>query len=53
MSALPSSEQPSIGTRSKGTITVDGLLFRDLDGDGELSAYEDWRLSAGDRKSVV
>lgn len=49
MSALPSSEQPSIGTRSKGTITVDGLLFRDLDGDGELTAYEDWRLSAGER----
>ena len=42
-------EQPELGTRSKSTIEVDGLRFRDLDGDGELAAYEDWRLSATER----
>lgn len=26
-------------------IEIDGLRFRDLDGDGELTPYEDWRLS--------
>lgn len=30
-------------------ITVDGLRFRDLDKDGALTPYEDWRLSADDR----
>ncbi|MBP2457347.1 beta-glucosidase [Clavibacter michiganensis] len=30
-------------------ITVDGLRFRDLDKDGALTPYEDWRLSSGDR----
>ena len=27
-----------------GTIEVDGLIFRDLDHDGVLAPYEDWRL---------
>ena len=31
------------------TIEVDGLRFRDLDHDGELSPYEDWRLPVSDR----
>jgi beta-glucosidase len=31
------------------TITVDGLVFRDLDHDGVLAPYEDWRLSAAQR----
>ncbi|WP_219818326.1 glycoside hydrolase family 3 protein [Clavibacter michiganensis] len=30
-------------------ITVDGLRFRDLDKDGTLTPYEDWRLSSGER----
>ncbi|RII95444.1 glycoside hydrolase family 3 protein, partial [Clavibacter michiganensis] len=30
-------------------ITVDGLRFRDLDKDGALTPYEDWRLSSDDR----
>ena len=33
----------------KGTITVDGKLFRDASGDGKLDAYEDWRLSPDKR----
>ena len=38
-------KQPNLGTRTKSTIDVDGLRFRDLNGDGKLEPYEDWRLS--------
>lgn len=31
------------------TICVDGLVFRDLDHDGRLAPYEDWRLPADER----
>lgn len=31
------------------TITVDGQEFRDLDRDGQLSPFEDWRLPAAER----
>ncbi len=31
------------------TITVDGLTFRDLDHDGELAPYEDWRRPVAER----
>ena len=30
-------------------LTVDGYAFKDLDRDGELDPYEDWRLSAEER----
>jgi beta-glucosidase len=30
----------------KGIITVDGKQFKDLNGNGTLEPYEDWRLSA-------
>ena len=39
-------DQPGIGARTKPTIEVDGLVFRDLDADGRLTPYEDWRLPA-------
>lgn len=42
-------QQKTLGTRVKQIIEVDGLQFRDLDGDGELTPYEDWRLSAAER----
>lgn len=35
-----------IEARSKGTIEQDGKLFKDLDGNGKLDPYEDWRLPA-------
>jgi len=41
-------EQPTIESAAsdgKSTITVDGLQFKDLSGDGALDVYEDWRLS--------
>ena len=41
--------QPTLGSRSKRIIDHDGLQFRDLDGDGKLTPYEDWRLPAGER----
>ena len=41
--------QPTLGTRTGRLITRDGLEFRDLDGDGELSPYEDWRLGPVER----
>jgi len=45
----PTPEQPTLGTRSAPVIEVGGLKFKDLDGDGQLSPYEDWRLPAGER----
>lgn len=40
---------PSIETRDAPILSVDGLEFRDLDRNGELTPYEDWRLSPEDR----
>jgi beta-glucosidase len=41
--------QPALGSRGGATIAVDGLKFRDLDRDGKLSPYEDWRLDPEQR----
>ena len=41
--------QPRIDSRSIPVIEVDGLQFRDLDRNGVLTAYEDWRLSPDER----
>lgn len=35
---------PTIGTTVKSAIEVDGKFFKDSNGNGELDAYEDWRL---------
>ncbi|MFT4249485.1 MAG: glycoside hydrolase family 3 N-terminal domain-containing protein [Pseudomonas sp.] len=37
-------QQPRLGTRAVPLIEVDGLRFRDLDRNGRLDPYEDWRL---------
>ncbi|MPV49793.1 LPXTG cell wall anchor domain-containing protein [Pseudactinotalea sp. HY160] len=47
--AVPPAEQPQLESRVKEIITVDDLEFRDLNGNGVLDPYEDWRLSADDR----
>ncbi len=39
-------KQPVLSTRVSPIITVHGLKFRDLNKDGKLTPYEDWRLSA-------
>jgi beta-glucosidase len=40
---------PVLGARAKDTIEVKGRTFKDLNANGTLDPYEDWRLSAGDR----
>ena len=41
--------QRVLGTRAVATITVDGLKFRDLNRNGQLDPYEDWRLATSRR----
>lgn len=41
--------QPSLGIRAKKLLSVDSLQFRDLNDNGQLDAYEDWRLSGAQR----
>ena len=45
------SKGPTIGFSSAPTLEIDGLLFKDLDRNGELTPYEDWRLSSEERAS--
>ena len=40
---------PALGARVKDTIKVNGRTFKDLNANGKLDAYEDWRLPAGER----
>ncbi len=40
-----SPKQPPLGTRSATLIQSQGLNFKDLNKNGKLDAYEDWRLS--------
>src|SRR5580692_11106492 len=47
--AAPAQPQPHLGTRTAPLIHKDGLLFRDLNRDGVLEPYEDWRLSSAVR----
>lgn len=38
--------QPILGRRSAPLLTLDGLTFKDLNRNGKLDPYEDWRLPA-------
>jgi beta-glucosidase len=40
-----SRKQPPLGTRGAPIVEVAGLRFRDLDRNGTLEPYEDWRLT--------
>jgi beta-glucosidase len=42
-SDTPSASQPVLGARVVGVLRVDGALFKDLNQNGRLDAYEDWR----------
>ena len=42
-------EQPELGIRSATLIEQDGFKFKDLNKNGTLDPYEDWRLSAAER----
>ena len=35
--------QPAVGVRSARVLTVQGLRFKDLNKNGSLDPYEDWR----------
>lgn len=41
--------QPVINARAKAILAVDGKQFKDLNGNGKLDKYEDWRLSVDER----
>ncbi|WP_432541322.1 glycoside hydrolase family 3 protein [Kineococcus sp. SYSU DK002] len=43
------SGQPLLSTRGAEVLQVGGLRFRDLDRDGQLTPYEDWRLTPDQR----
>src|SRR3984957_556893 len=47
--AAPAQPQPHLSTRVAPLIHKDGLTFRDLNRDGVLEPYEDWRLSSAVR----
>lgn len=42
-------KQADLGTESVNILTVDNLQFKDLNKNGELDPYEDWRLSSEER----
>ncbi|MBS1157508.1 MAG: xylan 1,4-beta-xylosidase [Proteobacteria bacterium] len=42
-------DQPVLSARSKSIITVESKQFKDLNADGKLDKYEDWRLSVDER----
>lgn len=42
-------KQLPLETKVKEIIEVDGLKFKDLNGNGKLDPYEDWRLSPRER----
>ena len=42
-------KQPVLGIRSAKIIQKDGLKFKDLNRNGQVDKYEDWRLSAEER----
>ncbi|MFM1913660.1 MAG: hypothetical protein RIR51_1503, partial [Bacteroidota bacterium] len=48
-SCTATAPQPELGSRSVGIIEKDGLQFKDLNKNGELDIYEDWRQSTDAR----
>lgn len=41
--------QPELGTRTAPVVTAQGLRFKDLNRNGRLDGYEDWRRPAAER----
>lgn len=44
---------PVIGTVKRAVIEKDGLYFKDIAGDGEFHAFDDWRLPAKERARAL
>ena len=42
-------QQPTLGHRSDAILHIDGLDFKDLNHNGKLDPYEDWRLTPEQR----
>lgn len=42
-------EQPDIAARAKPVLELEGLRFKDLNANGTLDPYEDWRLEPAER----
>lgn len=49
LQAQKATKQPLLGTRSAKLLTVNGMQFKDLNRNGQLDKYEDWRLSNDER----
>ncbi|HEX8048875.1 glycoside hydrolase family 3 N-terminal domain-containing protein [Rhizobium sp.] len=47
--AAHAAEQPALSAHVVKTLTLDGLSFKDLNRNGKLDPYEDWRLPAAER----
>lgn len=47
----PLAKQPILGHRSAKILNLKGLSFKDLNRNGKLDKYEDWRLSAEERSN--
>lgn len=43
--------QPELGVRTVSLLTIDGYQFKDLNKNGQLDPYEDWRLPAEKRSN--
>ena len=48
-SQVTPSKQAELESRNIPTLTVDGLKFKDLNKNGQLEPYEDWRLDSATR----
>lgn len=46
-------DQPSLEARAATVLEQDGLQFKDLNGNGEIDPYEDWRLDATARADDI
>lgn len=46
-------EGPVIGVTERDAICVDGLYFRDINGDGKLNVYKDWRRTPAERAKAL
>ncbi|MEJ5962399.1 hypothetical protein [Pedobacter immunditicola] len=49
MEKKPENSQPDLGSRSVKIIEAEGLKFKDLNKNGNLDRYEDWRLTPTER----
>lgn len=49
VTVVATAEQPTLTARAKSLVAVDGKQFKDLNANGKLDPYEDWRLTVDER----